>query len=72
MSDERFFERGIFTWSNTGDAASADDAVSTLPDPVSSRSVQEIAESIVRAANEGEEDPVVMRVMALMALQLKG
>jgi hypothetical protein len=49
-----------------------DDAVSTLPHPASSKSVQEIAENILRAANEGQRDPVVLRVMALMALQLKG
>ena len=49
-----------------------DDAVSTLPDPVSSKSVQEIAENILRAAKEGQRDPVVLRVMALIALQLKG
>jgi hypothetical protein len=48
-----------------------DDAVSTLPHPASSRSVQEISESILRAANEGHRDPIVLRVMALMTLQLK-
>jgi hypothetical protein len=49
-----------------------EDAVATLPHPASSKSVQEIAENILRAANEGQRDPVVLRVMALMALQLKG
>ena len=49
-----------------------EDAVSTLPHPASSQCVQEIAESILRAAHEGQRDPVVLRVMALMTLQLKG
>jgi hypothetical protein len=34
-----------------------DDAVSTLPDPVSSKSVQEIAEHILRARTKGSEIP---------------
>lgn len=48
-----------------------DDAVSSLPHPASSKIVQEIAEAILRAANEGQRDPVVLRVMALMTLQLR-
>jgi hypothetical protein len=49
-----------------------DAAVATLPHPASSRSVQDIAEGILRAAKEGERDPVALRVLALMSVQLKG
>lgn len=48
-----------------------DEAVSTLPHPTSSQIVQELAESILRAAKDGERDPVALRVMALMTLQMK-
>jgi len=46
------------------------DAVGTLPEPVSAHHVQFIAESILRAAHNGERDPLVMRRLALMELQL--
>ena len=47
------------------------DAVATLPDPVSSMRVQTIAESILRSANEGERNPRVLQTMALMEMQLR-
>ena len=42
-----------------------------LPEPVSSRHVQSIAESILRTAQTGETDPRVLQRMALLELQLK-
>ncbi|MFL6820271.1 MAG: hypothetical protein ACJ8EF_20270 [Bradyrhizobium sp.] len=48
-----------------------DAAVATLPEPVSSRHVQSIAESILRTAQTGESDPEVLQRMALLELQLK-
>ena len=45
-------------------------ALSSLPHPVSSRSVQSIAESVLRTAREGERDPVVLERMALLELQI--
>ena len=48
-----------------------DAAVATLPEPVSSRHVQSIAESILRTAQNGETDPTVLKRMALLELQLK-
>jgi hypothetical protein len=46
------------------------DAVSTLPEPVSAHHVQFVAEAILRTAHSGERDPLVMRRLALMELQL--
>jgi hypothetical protein len=46
------------------------DAVSTLPEPVSAHHVQFIAEAILRTAHSGERDPLVMRRLALMELQM--
>jgi len=48
-----------------------DAAVATLPEPVSSRHVQSIAESILRTAQTGESDPEGLQRMALLELQLK-
>ena len=48
-----------------------DAAVATLPEPVSSTHVQSIAETILRTAQTGETDPVVLQRMALLELQLK-
>ena len=48
-----------------------DAAVATLPEPVSSRHVQSIAESILRTAQTGETDPRVLLQMALLELQHK-
>ena len=48
-----------------------DAAIATLPEPISSTHVQSIAETILRTAQNGETDPVVMQRMALLELQLK-
>jgi hypothetical protein len=48
-----------------------DAAIATLPEPISSTHVQSIAETILRTAQNGENDPVVMQRMALLELQLK-
>ena len=47
-----------------------DDAVAALPHPVSSASVQSIAETILRSAKEGETDPKTLERMALLELQI--
>jgi hypothetical protein len=46
-------------------------AVATLPHPVSSMRVQAIAESILRAANQGERDVRTLQTMALVEMQLR-
>lgn len=45
-------------------------AVASLPEPVSSRHVQFIAEAILRAAHAGERDATVLQRLALLELQL--
>jgi hypothetical protein len=45
-------------------------SVSTLPEPVSSRHVNLLAESILRTAKTGERNPSVLQRMALLELQL--
>jgi hypothetical protein len=45
-------------------------AVETLPDPVSSSSVQSIAQSILRSAQGGERDPIALQRIALLELQI--
>ena len=47
-----------------------DAAVASLPEPVSSAHVQSIAETILRTANEGEEDPATLQRIALIELQI--
>jgi hypothetical protein len=47
-----------------------DDAVAALPHPVSSASVQSIAETILRSAKDGETDPKTLERMALLELQI--
>lgn len=47
-----------------------DSAVATLPQPVSTSHVQEIAESILRTTKEGERDPAMLSTMALLELKL--
>ena len=47
------------------------DAVATLPEPVSSMRVQNIAESILRSAKEGERDPRTLQTLALVEMQLR-
>jgi hypothetical protein len=46
-------------------------AIATLPEPVSSKRVQTIAESILRSAKEGERNPQTLQTMALMEMQLR-
>jgi len=46
-------------------------AVATLPDPVSSMRVQNIAESILRSAHQGERNPRALQTMALVEMQLR-
>jgi hypothetical protein len=50
--------------------AALDSCVATLPDPVSSHLVNRLAESILRAAKEGERNPSVLQRMALIELQI--
>jgi hypothetical protein len=47
-----------------------DDTLRTLPHPIKSSHAQAIAETILRSVNEGERDPVTLRTMALLELQL--
>jgi hypothetical protein len=44
--------------------------VATLPEPVSSHLIHRLAESILRAAKEGEQDPSVLQRMAFIELQI--
>ena len=46
-------------------------AVATLPHPVSSTRVQHIAESILRSAKQGENNPRTLQTMALLEMQLR-
>ncbi len=48
-----------------------EEAVETLPYPVSSGSVQSLAKNIVDLATQGERDPQRMKLLALLALQSK-
>jgi hypothetical protein len=50
--------------------AAMEAAIATLPEPVSSSTVQAIAESILRSAKAGELDPMVLKRMALLELQI--
>lgn len=47
------------------------DAVATLPHPLSSSYVRTIAESILDAAARGERDPVKLQMVALLELKLQ-
>jgi hypothetical protein len=47
-----------------------DAAIATLPDPVSSSHAKSIAETILRTANEGEEDLAILQRMALIEVQI--
>ena len=46
-------------------------AVATLPHPVSSMRVQAIAESILRSARQGVRDVRTLQTMALVEMQLR-
>jgi hypothetical protein len=50
--------------------AALDAAVAALPEPVHSSHVQAIAEAILRAAHDGERDPIALQRLALLELQL--
>jgi len=50
--------------------AALEASVATLPEPVSSHLIHRLAESILRAAQAGEQDPSVLQRMALMELQI--
>jgi hypothetical protein len=45
-------------------------SVSTLPEPASSNWVNLLAQSILRTAQAGERDPLVLKRIALLELQL--
>jgi hypothetical protein len=45
-------------------------SIAALPHPVSSTQVNLLAESILRTAKNGEHDPVVLKRMALLELQI--
>ena len=45
-------------------------SIATLPHPVSSAHVNLLAESILRAANAGEQDVAVLQRLALIELQI--
>lgn len=47
-----------------------DQAVATLPEPVSSAHVNMLAEAILPTAKEGEQDPLVLQRLALLELRL--
>jgi hypothetical protein len=47
-----------------------DASVSTLPDPVTAGQVTQLAESILRTAQEGERDTATLQRMALLELQI--
>jgi hypothetical protein len=45
-------------------------AVATLPHPASSVHVRAIAETILRSAKEGEQDPAILERLALLELEI--
>lgn len=47
-----------------------DGSIAMLPDPVTSTQVNQLAESILRTAREGERDPTILQRMALLELQI--
>jgi hypothetical protein len=50
--------------------AALDHAVASLPEPVSSSHVRQLAESILRSAKSGERSAAVLERIALMELQI--
>jgi hypothetical protein len=50
--------------------AALEASIATLPEPVSSTRINCLAESILRTAQAGETDPVVLMRMALLELRL--
>jgi hypothetical protein len=53
------------------DSGSLDAAVASLPEPASSTHAQAIAEAILRAAHNGERDPIALQRLALLELQIR-
>jgi hypothetical protein len=45
-------------------------AIDTLPEPVSSHLTHRLAETILRAARDGESNPLALQRMALLELQI--
>ncbi len=45
-------------------------SVASLPEPVSSKYVHALAETILRATRDGERDPAVLSRLALLELQI--
>ena len=52
-------------------SAAFEKAVATLPHPVSAKRAQDIAESILRTAEQGERDPRALQTIALVEMQLR-
>ena len=50
--------------------AALEASAATPPEPVSSRHVTLLAESILRSANSGEQDEVALQRIALLELQI--
>ena len=46
------------------------EAINSLPDPISSHLIHRMAETILRAARDGESNPSVLQRMALLELQI--
>ena len=65
FSDAAFTPEMVATMS-----AALEASVATLPEPVSSRHVTLLAESILRSANSGEQDEVALQRIALLELQI--
>jgi hypothetical protein len=47
-----------------------DEAIATLPHPISSAHIQSIAETVLRSAKEGERNPATLKSLALLELQI--
>jgi len=47
-----------------------DAAIASLPDPVSTRHIQSLAETILRSAKDGERDLATLQRLALLELQI--
>jgi len=52
-------------------SAAFEKAVATLPHPVSAKRAHDIAESILRTAEQGERDPRALQTIALVEMQLR-
>ena len=45
-------------------------AIESLPEPITSASINQLAESILRTAKSGEHDPAVLQRIALIELSI--